>query len=303
MTRFCGAIWVTPVEGRVRVNDVDLAYFEWKAHRHETDRVLLFVHATGFHARVWDRTIAALEGGDRVIALELRGHGRSEKKGPYGWDTMGEDVLRFVEALDLRRIVGIGHSMGGHAMTQAVAHAESRFERLLLVDPVIMDPAIYAQRATDPTWSDASEHPTSKRKNDWTSWTEMLERFSSRHPFTLWNRHVLEDYCRYGVLPNPDGPGFVLACPPRVEASIYTGSARGDIYGAIRGIRIPVTVLRAPQRTADAGPMDFTHSPTWPGLAAAFPNGRDVLVAHLTHFIPMQEPALVAAYAEDRAPR
>ena len=288
-------------ERRVRVNGVELAYFERNAQS-TSNRVLLFTHATGFHARVWDRTIAACTRGDRTIALELRGHGRSEKKGPYSWDTMGEDVLRFVEALELTNIVGIGHSMGGHAMTQAVARAPSRFERLLLVDPTIMDPVIYAQRR-DPMWPQSDEHPTAKRKNDWTSWQEMFERFASRHPFALWNPAVLEDYCRYGVLPNPDGPGFVLACPPRVEASIYSGSAGRDVYAAIGSIRIPVTVLRAPPRTDQAGPMDFSQSPTWPGLAAAFPNGRDVLAAHLTHFIPMQEPALVAAHAENRAPQ
>jgi pimeloyl-ACP methyl ester carboxylesterase len=292
----------SPIERRVHVNGIELAYFEWPARDPSRREVVLFAHATGFHARVWDRTIAALANGARVIALDLRGHGRTEKKGPYTWDTFGTDVAQTIVALGLERIIGVGHSMGGHAMTQAVAHEEARFERLLLVDPVIMDPAFYAARFDPQMPARADDHPTSKRRNDWLSWQEMLERFASRYPFTLWRPEVLEDYCRYGLLPNPDGPGFVLACPPRVEASVYAGSAGRDIYDVIPSIELPVTVLRAPPRDlSNLDAMDFSASPTWSGLAQSFKNGHDVLMPQLTHFIPMQEPDLVAAHVEDRA--
>jgi lipase len=286
-----------PVERRVRVNGIELAYVEWRAASHEGGRVFLFAHATGFHARIWNRTIAALEPGNRVISFDLRGHGRSEKRGPFGWETFGHDIREAIIALDLERIVGVGHSMGGHAMTQAAAYEEARFDRLLLVDPVILDPAYYAERQRAVP-DRPEEHPTSKRRNEWASWREMFERFEVRHPFNLWRPDVLEDYCRFGLLPNPDGPGLVLACPPRVEASIYTESVGRDIYPLIRRMSLPVTVLRgAPREAGDSDAMDFATSPTWSALAAQFPRGHDVSLPHLTHFIPMQEPELVARYA------
>ena len=49
------------------------------------------------------------------------------------------------------------------------------------------------------------------------------------------SRAVLEDYCRFGLLPAADGQGFVLACPPAIEASIYTGSAGADSNSATNG--------------------------------------------------------------------
>ena len=106
---------------------------------------------------------------------------------------------------------------------------------------------------------------------------------------------MLLDYCRFGLL--PDGDGFELACPPLVEASIYQGSAGRDIGDAIRTVTLPVAVLRAQGRDPDnrsTETMDFARSPTWPGLAAAFPNGRDIHHPELSHFIPMQRPDLVA---------
>ncbi|MCZ6852676.1 MAG: hypothetical protein O7G86_02050, partial [Gammaproteobacteria bacterium] len=65
-------------------------------------------------------------------------------------------------------------------------------------------------------------------------------------------------------------------------------------------IDIPVAVLRAESRELGAVPeMDFSKSPTWPGLAGTFRQGRDVYLPHLTHFIPMQDPFLVARFVVD----
>lgn len=283
-----------PREGRVALADGDLCYFAWGDPSAQT---ILLTHATGFHARVWDATVRALGAGWHVIAVDQRGHGRSFKRPPYTWEQFGADLVAFVDALDLRGIVGVGHSMGGHATVQAAAARPGRFERLVLVDPVIMDPEFYRHHPAAPALPRPEDHPTSKRKNDWTSWREMYDRFADRGTFALWQRDVLEDYCRYGVLPNPDGPGFVLACPPLVEASIYTQSTGRDISDLFGKIHVPVTVLRGQRRE---GPrrdvMDFAASPTWPRLAAHFEHGRDVYLPELTHFIPMQAPELVARY-------
>ena len=123
----------------------------------------------------------------------------------------------------------------------------------------------------------------------------MFARFRDRHPFRLWREDVLRDYCRHGVLAEPDGDGYTLACPPIVESSIYMGSGGTDIHETIRTLSRPVLVVRAKRREIRQGEMDFSQSPTWEGLADAFPDGRDVYRPELTHFIPMQRPELVAA--------
>jgi pimeloyl-ACP methyl ester carboxylesterase len=121
----------------------------------------------------------------------------------------------------------------------------------------------------------------------------MYERFRIRPPFDLWDPLVLRDYCDYGVLPNPGGDGFVLACPPEIEAATYAGSAGADPYDHIANLTIPVRVLRARQRTVDSL-MDMSSSPTTPDLASHFANATDYLYPELTHYLPMQAPGLVA---------
>jgi pimeloyl-ACP methyl ester carboxylesterase len=276
--------------------EVRLEYFTWGP----ADGVpVLMVHATGFHARCWDRTIAALPDRYRVIAVDMRGHGRSGKRGPYRWESFGRDLEAFAQGLGIAAAIGVGHSMGGHCVAQVAAWRPEVFRRLLLVDPVILDPASLASNR-DRAFAAVEDHPVARRRNRWASWQEMFERFRDRHPFSLWRLEVLEDYCRYGLLPAADGDGFELACPPVVEASTYMGNSQSDIHGLLPQIRIPVVVLRArTRRPEDAEVMDFSKSPTWPGLAASLPDGRDVHLPHLSHFIPMEDPELVARFIDD----
>lgn len=280
-----------PQHKRVTVRGVDLSYFEWGEA--ERSPCVLLVHATGFHARCWDAVVGAL-GDMRVVALDQRGHGRSSKRGPYAWQEFGADLGAFVQALELDDVIGVGHSMGGHSLVQAASRNGCRFAKLLLVDPVILDAESYAGRGRLPTYASAEEHPVARRRNRWQSQQEMFERFASRHPFNLWQREVLEDYCRHGLL--PANGAWELACPPLVEAAIYLGSAGSDIRPAIATLPHPVRVLRAHRKKERDGELDFSQSPTWEGLAAAFPNGEDVHLPDLTHFIPMQRPDLVAAH-------
>ena len=121
----------------------------------------------------------------------------------------------------------------------------------------------------------------------------MFERFRARMPFMRWQPEILRDYCDYGLLPN--GDGYMLACPPPVEASIYEHSKdlAADIYPEIAMVRQPVTVMRARKmRRPDV--FELGASPTAADLAATFAVGREVVLEDASHFIAMEEPDRVA---------
>lgn len=273
-----------------------LCYFEWGP---ADGQVVFLVHATGFHARCWDQVVAALPEDLHVYAIDMRGHGRSENLPPYRWDQFSGDLVELMQHLGLERVIGVGHSMGGHATVQAAARYPELYSRLVLIDPVILPPEAYQS----PRYSGLNgpeDHPVSKRKGHWRDWQEMFDRFKDRKPFALWRREVLEDYCRYGVLPAESGDGFELACPGLVEASIYLGNTETDVHGLLDRVAVPTVILRAKGRDPDKHDMmDFSLSPTWPELAAHMPDARDVYLPELTHFIPMQEPELVARFIVD----
>jgi pimeloyl-ACP methyl ester carboxylesterase len=228
----------------------------------------------------------------------MRGHGRSEKKGPYNWQAFGDDLTAFVGSLSDLTLIGVGHSMGGHAVAVTAARCVEAFKGLILIDPVIMSPEIYAQNTSvHADWLDeAGQHPVARRKNRFDSVEAMLSNFKGRGSYGVWEPEVLRDYCEHGLLADPAGQGLTLACPPEVEAEIYMGSTGRDILGEIAAIQAPVSVLRAKARDVDRTEMDFSSSPTWDGLADFLPKGQDVHLPELTHFIPMQAPGLVAEH-------
>jgi pimeloyl-ACP methyl ester carboxylesterase len=269
--------------------DVDgarLAVFE----RAGSEPPVFLTHATGFHARCWNQVVERIPH-RRAIAFDMRGHGLSSKPDPpYHWRQFGEDTANLARQLNLRGAIGVGHSMGGHSLALAAALVPEAFAELILIDPVIMPRALYTGRPRE-------LHYARKRRNHWESPDEMFERFKDRPPFREWDQAVLRDYCNYGLLPAADGHGYVLACPPDVEASIYEASALNDanLYDEFGKIEAPVTVIRAPRFMPAEGPMDMAASFTAPDLATCFRRGRDIEVPH-SHFIPMENPALVAGY-------
>ncbi|MFJ7157028.1 alpha/beta fold hydrolase [Streptomyces sp. NPDC101118] len=97
----------------------------------EGDRVALLVHGIMADHRTWRRVGPALaERGYRVIAVDLRGHGRSGR-GEYSPALFADDV---VETLPAGAELAIGHSLGGLTLQLAV-------ERLAPARAVYSDPA------------------------------------------------------------------------------------------------------------------------------------------------------------------
>lgn len=276
----------------VEANGERLAVWEWPGE----GRPIVFVHATGFHARCWLQVIARLPG-RRSIAIDMRGHGESSKPPePYAWRRFGEDVAAVARELRLRGAIGAGHSMGGHSLLLAAILDPALFGELVLLDPVILPPDHYRGPRREP-------HFARKRRNRWTSPAEMCERFRERPPFSEWDPAVLRDYCEYGL--RPDGDGYLLACPPWVEGSIYENSSapEANLHAQMEQVRIPVTVVRSMRgRLAGQGPMDMAASPTAPDLASRLPRGRDIEVP-CSHFIPMEAPALAAHLISGAGPK
>jgi lipase len=270
----------TAAQSQVCVNGIQIALRDWPGD----GPPVLFCHGTGFHSHIWDQVIAHLPQ-HRCLAFDARGHGRSGKpEPPCAWRDFGADVASLAESLGLSGAIGVGHSLGGHAVTLGAALHPAAFSALVLFDPVIWASDEYAGRRKKTGF-------VRKRRNQWASAQEMFERFESRPPFDSWDRQVLRDYCDHALQRN--GEGYILACPPEIEASIYDGNAAAEsnIYAEIATIQIPVLVVRAGRYPDPADVM--RTSPTTPGLASSFALGTDILTGN-SHFIPMEAPEAAA---------
>jgi lipase len=279
----------------VQANGVSLACFEWRAALRGAAPTLWMVHATGFHGRVWDQVIHHLPN-RHVLAVEQRGHGRSEARDFDGWLDFSRDQAALAAAFDLRGAVGIGHSMGAHALVQAAALEPGRFRQLVLIDPVLLSPADYHLPPVPP----GTLHPAASRKNQFASAQAMFDRFADRPPYSVFDPKSLMDYCQHGLRAADDGHGFQLACAPAFEGKVYPlARQNAGIYASIRALQIPVLVVRARPQDPSVKPWDALGTPTWALLAQEFRFGRDVQLMDKTHMLPMEDPALVARLIVD----
>ena len=99
---------------------------------------VVFVHSLAGNSTHWSRQLEHLRRTRRTVALDVRGHGRSEqpRNGDYTIAGMAGDVAAVVDTLGLDQFVLVGHSMGGGvALAYAGAHPD-RVAGLVLLDPI-----------------------------------------------------------------------------------------------------------------------------------------------------------------------
>lgn len=72
---------------------------------------VVLLHALSKDGSDWASIADALSTDHRVIAPDLRGHGRSDRPGRYSFELMAGDVIELIEPLGPVGLVG--HSMGG----------------------------------------------------------------------------------------------------------------------------------------------------------------------------------------------
>lgn len=125
----------------VEANGITLAYRAWGP---EDAPPVVLLHGRGADSADWADIAGPLAAGPRrVYALDLRGHGRSDWPGTYGYELMCDDVHAFLGALGIARTDLVGHSLGGVIAYLLAQRAPEAVGRLVLEDapaPFPLDP-------------------------------------------------------------------------------------------------------------------------------------------------------------------
>jgi pimeloyl-ACP methyl ester carboxylesterase len=121
-----------------RSGDLTLAYDDIRPHGGEAGAVVLVHGFATNRAENWRRLgwYAAFERkGYRTVALDLRGHGESEKPhdpAAYAGGAMTADILALIDHLELGRVDVMGYSMGAHLSLALAAGHSDRVGNLIL---------------------------------------------------------------------------------------------------------------------------------------------------------------------------
>src|SRR4051794_8664007 len=114
----------------VQVNGVKLHYLDYGTAGRPP---MVCVHGGQAHAHWFDFVAPGLTPDFHVYALDLRGHGNSEWADPstYSFETYAADINAFLEKLDLKDVVLVGHSMGGMVSLLYAATHPGRVSKLI----------------------------------------------------------------------------------------------------------------------------------------------------------------------------
>lgn len=115
-------------EPLVRLSAIELAPEHYR-------RTFLFLHGFGGQALQWRYQLQRYSNENRVIALDLRGHGQSDRPASgYGMGEIIRDVEKSLEILTVREaVVLVGHSFGGAIAAEFAAKFPEKLEALILI--------------------------------------------------------------------------------------------------------------------------------------------------------------------------
>ncbi|WP_333891509.1 alpha/beta fold hydrolase [Mycolicibacterium gadium] len=96
--------------------------------------VLLLIHGIGGSSDCWRNVVHKLAERHRVIAVDLLGHGQSDKpRGDYSLGAFAVWLRDFLDALHIREVTVVGHSFGGGVALQFAHQHKEYCRRLVLI--------------------------------------------------------------------------------------------------------------------------------------------------------------------------
>jgi len=186
--------------------------------------VLLALHGVTGHGRRWQPLADTHLPKYRVLAPDLRGHGRSTPLPPWTLEQHAADLLSLIDNCQLDAVPVVAHSFGGAVALHLLRLAPGRVSKLVLLDPAIGLPAALAlARASQPQRLFASHQQAREaQRYDWPTIGEEaiaeelaahLERVGQQWRFrycapavaTAWS-----ELARAAVLPRPGTPTLLV---------------------------------------------------------------------------------------------
>ena len=120
-----------PIMKKVKGDGLQINVAIWEGK----GKPILCVHGITANCRSWDVLASALSPRHRLIAMDLRGRGRSDKpQSGYSLEHHMRDIVCLMDELGLEKTVLMGHSLGAFISLAFGAQYPDRVDRIILVD-------------------------------------------------------------------------------------------------------------------------------------------------------------------------
>ncbi|MDQ4149574.1 MAG: alpha/beta hydrolase [Actinomycetota bacterium] len=227
--------------------------------------VLLLVHGFPVDRRIWEHQLRGIGGGRRVVAVDLRGRGKSPARADGGWtiDDHADDLAETVDSLGVDRVDLAGLSMGGYVAFALLRRHPEKLRSLILMS---------TKADADTDAQKAGRDETARLVLDQGP-AVLIERMLSN----LLSEEAPEAVRKRLV-------EIILSLPPETAAADSMAMRdRPDSTPDLASISVPTVVIQG----ADDPLLDVTAGR---GLAAKIQGARFVPIEGARHFVPLEKP-------------
>lgn len=228
---------------------------------------LLFIHGLGSSSRDWERQIAAFARRHRVIAVDLRGHGQSDKPpGPYSITLFASDITALLIALNATPAHIVGHSLGGMIAFELAVQTPELVQSLVIVNS-------------------APEAPSSTLRERLRLAIAFLQRWLT---VRLFGMRKMGELLAVRLFPKPEQADLRRAMIERWAANdrrAYMAATRAllgwSVADRLAAIACPTLVIAAEE--------DYTSIDFKAAYVAKMPNAELVTIKDSRHFTPVDQ--------------
>ncbi|GAB4526075.1 MAG: hypothetical protein OHK0046_42540 [Anaerolineae bacterium] len=229
-------------------NGLQLAYYDHGG----TGETLLLLHGLSANAHYFDGLIGAgLNKGLRVIAVDLRGRGESDKpEGGFTKRDHAQDIIGLMEGLGLAQAVIGGHSYGARLGMFMAVHYPEHVKKLVVMDAGYFAPDVV--QLIMPSLERLDQvFPSEEAYLD-------LIKASPYYDTGFWDAG-LEAYYRADLQRLPDGTYTTRSRRDHIMA-IAAESTKEDWDSLMASIQQPVLLLQAPDGVGQGKPPILTDA-------------------------------------------
>lgn len=239
-----------------------------------TSDVLVLIHGFPFDSRMWEHQLSGLSDVRRVVAVDLRGRGRSTDADADGWtvDTYADDIAATLDSLSAANADVAGMSMGGYVAMALLRRHPEKVRSLILIDTKTGDDPPEAKEAREKTAALVREKGTLELANG------LLPKLTRPEP----DEGVVEKAKQmFADTPSETAAADALAMRDRTDSTDLLSKAT-----------VPVLVIHGEQD--QLMPVDGAKQ-----MASNIPGARFVAIADAGHLSPMENPEAVNAAIRD----
>ena len=131
----------------IKAGDLNMYYLDWS----QEGESVITLHGAASSCHWYDLVMPYIQNDFRLMSIDQRGHGKTDQLGTgYDWATLSEDIINFMDQLELSEAHIVGHSWGASVALNIASRNPSRVLSLTLIDGGFSA----SPRSDEMTWED-----------------------------------------------------------------------------------------------------------------------------------------------------